>query len=462
MRAAIRLLSLLLAAAPAGTAEAPGLLSALDKEIADLAARSLPGVVRVQVRRPLEAPPAPPVTLRGRVLTQAGYAVALCGFVWDRDGRIVTADVPDGTETLRVTLNDGREVEGKVLGNDPVTRLAVVQIAAEGLAPLPIGDSTALRPGSWALVLAGVSNSRPAPYQATVAALEDGIGGAGGPSLSLAAGTLPLASGAPVLNARGEVVGILLARTASPDRNGQGTAIPMHTARAIIEQLAAGRQVKRGFLGVMIGELTEELAKMVGLEKGAGVFVQDLPEGSPAAAAGVQAEDVILEVNGAPVRTTAQLVAAVQALVPGKETTLTLWRKGQKMDVKAIPGEMPAPRRTAQLQLPEALQIQPQIVPGPIGPRILTLPQRGGGAAGKVVSVDFQAAGLLEAVGRVLNGTAIGFLIDPAVLADEAILGKPFGMKATNAPLNQVLDQLCGHYGLAWDDRAGLITFRKK
>ena len=468
---------LLLAAAPAGAAEGPPLLPALENEFAAIAARALPSVVRIRAGANLEAPPPPPADPAGAVPVPApqarrAFTRVITGFAWDREGHIVTVDAlanaGGGQRTAyRVTVPGGKSLDARLVGHDAFTGLTVLQVAGAELPPLPAGDSTAVRAGAWAIAVAGTGDAMPAALPGTVAALDEGDF-PGGQAIRIVGAAGAGGPGAPVLNARGELIGIVVAREGADMRPGAAHAMPVHLARPILEELCAGRTVRRGFLGVTVQELTAELAKAAGLEEGAGVFLRDVVADGPAAKAGVQAEDVALSVAGKPVRTPAQLTAAVGALPPGKEAALTVWRKGQKVDLKVVLGERPAPAPRAQLQdvqqvirvLPGAqgqVQLQ-QLQPG----QALVIQALAPANPDKPVTLDFQAAGFADALLRVLNGAGVAFRVAPDLLADEALARKPFGLKAQNTPLNQVLDQLAAHYGIRWRWEGGAASFERK
>ena len=259
------------------------------------------------------------------------------GFIIDKAGYIVTNNhVIENADQIKVKLADEREFEAELVGRDPNTDLALIQIKdASDLVSLQLGDSDALSVGSWVVAVGS-----PFGLEQTVTA---GIVSAKGRTLGSGpyddfiqtdASINPGNSGGPLLNMNGEVVGINTAIVA----NGQGIgfAIPVNMARGIVNQLQAHGSVTRGWLGVSIQDLSPELAEYYGIKDQKGALVVQVFEGDPAAKAGIKANDVIVEVDGKSIDSSRDLTNTIANLEVGKKTTVTLLRDGNKktVDVK--------------------------------------------------------------------------------------------------------------------------------
>jgi serine protease Do len=259
------------------------------------------------------------------------------GFIIDKAGYIVTNNhVIENADQIKVKLADEREFEAELVGRDPNTDLALIQIKdASNLVPLELGDSDALSVGSWVVAVGS-----PFGLEQTVTA---GIVSAKGRTLGSGpyddfiqtdASINPGNSGGPLLNMNGEVVGINTAIVA----NGQGIgfAIPVNMARGIVNQLQAHGSVTRGWLGVSIQDLSPDLAEYYGIKDKKGALVVQVFEGDPADKAGIKANDVIVDVDGKSIESSRDLTSTIANLEVGKKTAVTLVRDGKKktVDVK--------------------------------------------------------------------------------------------------------------------------------
>jgi serine protease Do len=270
------------------------------------------------------------------------------GFVVSRDGYVLTNNhVVEGASKVTVRLLDRREFQARVVGTDPATDVAVLKIDATGLTPAPFGDSDASRVGEWVLA---VGNPLGENLTFTVT---QGIISAKGRALNLPnrtetsiqdfiqtdAAINPGNSGGPLVNVRGEVIGINSA-IASPTgvSAGYGFAVPINLARAVMEQIRANGRVERAALGVMVRDATTEDAAYVGLRDNRGILVQDFPSAdSPAKRAGLQAGDVSISVGGRNVDYVAQLQEAIAFRKPGEVVDVEVARKGGARAVLHIP-----------------------------------------------------------------------------------------------------------------------------
>ncbi len=262
------------------------------------------------------------------------------GFIVSADGYILTNNhVVEGAEKVTVRLMDRREFTAKVIGNDPLTDVAVVKIDAPRLVPMAFGNSDNLRIGDWVLAI-----GNPLGEQFTFTVTSGIISGKGrrldGLQRSRAgisdfiqtdAAINPGNSGGPLVNVRGEVIGINSAIASETGTYmGYGFAIPINLARTVMNQLVATGKVQRAALGIEVSDATENDAAYVGLKEIRGVVVGGFPEGvqSPAERAGLEQGDVIIGIDGQPVNYVAQLQQLVGFRSPGETVKVEVARKG--------------------------------------------------------------------------------------------------------------------------------------
>ncbi|RMG09989.1 MAG: DegQ family serine endoprotease [Planctomycetota bacterium] len=281
------------------------------------------------------------------------------GFIVSRDGTILTNNhVVGGADTIRVKLPDGRQFSAKVVGTDPQTDVAVIRLEGDvgDLPTLPLGDSDRLQVGEWVLAV-----GNPFGLAQTVTA---GIVSAKGRSrmgivdyedfIQTDAAINPGNSGGPLLNLRGEVVGINTAIfSRSGGYQGIGFAIPVNLARRVEQQLVETGKVTRGYLGVLIQDLTPELAESLGISGRKGVVVSEVSQGSPAAEAGLEVGDVILSLDGKTVEDVNWLRNTVSMTPPGTAVRLRVFRDGSERELSVTLGTLPA-NASAQSQSREA------------------------------------------------------------------------------------------------------------
>jgi Do/DeqQ family serine protease len=280
------------------------------------------------------------------------------GFVISSDGLILTnAHVINGADTVSVTMKDGRELQGRVVGQDPLTDVAVVRVQANNLPVAPLGNSDNLKPGEWAIAI-----GNPLGLDNTVTA---GIISATGRSSSEVrvsdkqvsfiqtdAAINPGNSGGPLLNQRGEVVGMNTAIIGGAQ--GLGFAVPIGTARRIADQLIAKGRVDHAYLGIQMRTLSPELRNQINSDREVGFQVQDdqgvvifrVVPNSPAAKAGLRVGDVIKKINGQTVTRDSQVQQAVEAASVGGNMKVEVRRGSQTTTISVQPGVFPT--RTAQ------------------------------------------------------------------------------------------------------------------
>jgi len=257
------------------------------------------------------------------------------GFIIGREGLIVTNNhVIEGADQITVLLKDEKEYDAEVVGRDPNTDLALIKIkSAQDFPYAAFGNSNNLKVGEWVVAIGnpfGLSHT----VTAGIVSAKGRIIGSGpyDDFIQTDASINPGNSGGPLINMKGEVVGINTAIVASGQ--GIGFAIPITMARGIIEQLKTRGEVTRGWLGVAIQDLSKELAEYHGLQNGQGVLVTEVFEGDPADRAGIKAQDIITEVNGNPVETTRDLTTMIAGLKVGEVADVTVFRNRMKMAVQ--------------------------------------------------------------------------------------------------------------------------------
>jgi serine protease Do len=246
-------------------------------------------------------------------------------------------------DDVTVKLNDKREFKAKVIGADKRTDVAVIKIEASGLPAVRIGDPEKLKVGEWVLAIGS-----PFGFESTVTA---GIVSAKGrslpqenyvPFIQTDVAINPGNSGGPLFNLKGEVVGInsqIYSRTGG--FMGLSFAIPIDVAMNVSNQLRTTGRVSRGRIGVVIQEVTKELAESFGLPKASGALVNSVEKGGPADKAGIEAADVILKFDGKDVASSADLPRIVAQTRPGSKASVQIWRKGATRDLSVTVGEMP-------------------------------------------------------------------------------------------------------------------------
>ena len=265
------------------------------------------------------------------------------GVIIDADkGWIVTnAHVIEGADEINVTLRDRRQFKAKVLGADPEVDVALVQIEAEGLTRVMLGDSEALRVGDFVVAIGNPFGLGQTVTSGIVSALgRSGLGIEGYEDfIQTDASINPGNSGGALVTLDGRLVGINTAIVGPSGGNvGIGFAIPVNMVKSIIGMLAEHGEVKRGQLGVSIQDITPDLAKAFDLEDMKGAVVAQIVKGSPAEKAGLRQGDVILAINGRAVENGSELRNAVGVLAIGTEVVLDLLRDGEKRQVKAVIG----------------------------------------------------------------------------------------------------------------------------
>ncbi|MFJ3045171.1 DegQ family serine endoprotease [Herbaspirillum chlorophenolicum] len=265
------------------------------------------------------------------------------GFIISADGFILTnAHVVDGASDVYVTLTDKREFKAKIVGADTRTDVAVLKIDGSNLPRLAMGDSDKIRAGEWVLAIGspfGLENT----VTAGIVSAKARDTGDYLPLIQTDVAVNPGNSGGPLINLKGEVIGInsqIYSR--SGGFMGISFAVPIDEALRVADQLKASGRVTRGRIGVQIGEVTKDVAESLGLARAQGALVQRVEPDGPAAKAGLEAGDIILKYNGAPIERPSDLPRMVGATKPGAKATVNIWRKGSARDVSVAVVELEA------------------------------------------------------------------------------------------------------------------------
>ncbi len=271
------------------------------------------------------------------------------GFILSADGFILTnAHVVEGADEVVVTLTDKREFKAKIVGADKRTDVAVVKIEAAGLPAVKIGDVNRLKVGEWVMAIGspfGLENT----VTAGIVSAKQRDTGDYLPLIQTDVAINPGNSGGPLINLRGEVVGInsqIYSR--SGGYMGIAFAIPIDEAMRVSEQLRASGRVTRGRIGVQIDQVTKEVAEAIGLGQARGALVRGVEAGSPAEKAGVEAGDIITRVDGRVIEKSTDLPRVVGGLKPGTRSTLSVFRRGASRDLSVTIGEFEAERPVAR------------------------------------------------------------------------------------------------------------------
>jgi serine protease Do len=277
------------------------------------------------------------------------------GFILSADGLVMTnAHVVDGADEVIVTLTDNREFKAKIIGADKRSDVAVVKIEATGLPSVKIGDITRLKVGEWVMAIGspfGLENT----VTAGIVSAKQRDTGDYLPFIQTDVAINPGNSGGPLINLRGEVVGInsqIYSRSGT--FAGISFAIPIDEAIRVAEQLRTSGRVIRGRIGVTIGPVTKDVAEAIGLGRPTGALVQSVEDGGPAQKAGVEAGDIITKVDGRPVDKSGDLPRIIGSTKPGTKASMQVFRRGNMRELSVTVAELEPERarRTAQADPP--------------------------------------------------------------------------------------------------------------
>lgn len=280
------------------------------------------------------------------------------GFIVSTDGHLITnAHVVEQADTVTVTLKDGRTLDGKVVGIDPVTDVAAIKIEANGLPTVTLGSSKNLTPGQWAIAIGnplGLDNTVTAGI---ISAIDRSSSQVGIPDrrvqfIQTDAAINPGNSGGPLLNDRGEVIGINTAIRANAQ--GLGFAIPIETGWRIAQQLFEKGQAEHPYLGIQMVDLTPELRERInsdpetGLKVNSdrGVLIIQVMSDAPAASAGLKPGDVILKINDAAVNTASEVQQQIESVQVGDQLSMEIRRADETKTIRLRPIAFPAQEKS--------------------------------------------------------------------------------------------------------------------
>jgi serine protease Do len=300
------------------------------------------------------------------------------GFIVSSDGYIVTNNhVTDGADRMKVTLADGREFEAELVGADPQTEIALIKVDANELPTVKLGDSDVLRVGEWVLAIGSPFGLSHSVTSGIVSARERGNVGIVDYAdfIQTDAAINPGNSGGPLLNMKGDVVGM---NTAIVSRgggsNGIGFAIPVNMVKSVVDQLRDHGSVTRGFLGVGIQELTPELSQWFGLKDKRGVLIAQVSPDSPAEKAGIQRDDVIVEMDGKSVSEMGTFRSHIATKKPGTSVELGILRNGERItkevDLGSLEGKQVAANEPEAQAGPTGLGIELQALTNEIAQQL--------------------------------------------------------------------------------------------
>jgi S1-C subfamily serine protease len=267
---------------------------------------------------------------------------------------LTNAHVVNNADTVTVSFSDGRSFEGKVLGEDPVTDIAVVQLPIENLQPVEFGDSAQVRPGQWAIAIGNPLGLQETVTVGVISGL-DRPGSAFGASdkridfIQTDAAINPGNSGGPLLNARGQVIGVNTAIIGGAQ--GLGFAIPIDSARRIAQELITNGRVEHPYLGIQMISLTPEIRQQlnanpnvdINVEVEQGILIAAVARNSPAAEAGLRPGDIIQTINNQAVTTSEAVQRLVEESGVGNPLLITVQRNNRTQELSVRPEPLPTP-----------------------------------------------------------------------------------------------------------------------
>ena len=276
------------------------------------------------------------------------------GFILSSDGLVMTnAHVVDGADEVLVTLPDKREFKAKIIGADKRSDVALVKIEATGLPAVKVGDVSKLRVGEWVMAIGspfGLENT----VTAGIVSAKMRDTGDYLPFIQTDVAINPGNSGGPLINMRGEVVGInsqIYSR--SGGFMGISFSIPMDEAIRVSDQLRATGRVSRGRIGVQIDQVSKDVAESIGLGKPMGALVRSVESGAPADKGGIEAGDIITRFDGKAIEKSSDLPRIVGATKPGSKSTVTVFRRGSTRELTVVVGEVESDKPVAKAQAKE-------------------------------------------------------------------------------------------------------------
>jgi serine protease Do len=339
---------------------------------ADLAEKLMPSVVNISATRvvetrpqsqfPFQFPPGSPFEeffkeFNQQQTPQKRKSTALgSGFVISEDGIVITNNhVIQGSEGILVRFTNDKEYEAKLIGTDPVSDIAVLKInSKDKFKPVPLGDSGKARVGDWVLAIGNPFGLGGTVTSGIISAINRDINmGRYDNFIQTDASINQGNSGGPLFNLQGEVVGINTAIfSQSGGSVGIGFAIPSNFAKNVIDQLQKYGETRRGWLGVRIQVVTQEIADSLGMKEAIGALVADVNENSPAQKAGLKDGDVIIEFNGIKIDTMRKLPKVVGEAPVGKAANIKIWRDKKVLSKTVVLGRLEETAEFKEKQVP--------------------------------------------------------------------------------------------------------------
>src|SRR5437870_3233951 len=322
----------------------------------DAGQRATPSVVNIFTSKEVRAPRHPllndPIFRRffgDQLPDEAQRAASLgSGVIVSASGYVLTNHhVVEAADEIEVALADGKKLLAKVVGNDPETDLAVLRLSADNLPAITFGSSDALRVGDVVLAIGNPFGVGQTVTGGIVSALgRTGLGiNTFENFIQTDAAINPGNSGGALIDAGGNLVGINTAIfSRSGGSMGIGFAIPVSTAKMVLEQIVKSGSVTRGWIGVEVQEITPPIAESFKLGGTRGALIAGVLRGGPADKAGVKPGDILYEIEGKPVPDPASMLNVVAALAPGASAHMKLKRKGQDVDADVTVGRRPKPQ----------------------------------------------------------------------------------------------------------------------
>jgi serine protease Do len=325
---------------------------------ADLAAQLQPAVVNIATRQKVQvATSFNPFTGERRPVTQdqqsggSGFLISPDGYIVTNNHVVAGGPAGEAVDRVTVTLFDGKEYQAEIIGRDPSSDIALLKIRAGGLPFVKMADSKTSRVGDWVIAIGnplGLGNTVTAGI---ISALQRNIGAGGAYDRFIQTDTAinPGNSGGPLFNLKGEVVGINNRLISPVGANiGVGFAIPAEEAVPVVESLKKGIRPERGYLGISITPVGEDLADALGLEKNRGEFVARVVADQAGAKAGLKEGDIVLKVDGQDVSPEKTLSYIVANIKPGTRIPLDILREGKPLRINAVVGARPPEEQLAQ------------------------------------------------------------------------------------------------------------------
>ena len=268
------------------------------------------------------------------------------GVIIRRDGTMLTnAHVVGTAREVQVSLADGRQVRGRVLGTDPTIDIAVVRLPITNVPVAPIGDSDRLEVGQAAIAIGNPLGLERTVTTGVISAINRSPRGFQLEGLiQTDAAINPGNSGGPILDSRGQVIGINTAVLAGNGVSGLGFAVPINLASSVVEQVLTTGRVQRAYLGVVPGDIEPEMAAQFGLPVRQGILILQVAPGSPAARAGLQVQDIVTRINDTAIARGVDLRRELRELRPGAPVTLSVVRPSGTVTVRATLAEAPDAR----------------------------------------------------------------------------------------------------------------------